>query len=137
MHNLHPPPRRRPAAVKNRIASIALHVPRYQIKTVSRLAKDAKVAKSAVSRLMRGEGEPSYMLVSRIADAISKEIGMPLDHREIAVPADAEYPTTCPCRLFGCTCLPDWAYDRDGNLRWQFWDVRPGEWTLDRSELNS
>jgi len=124
-----------PTPVRNRLRSILWHVPRYQVQTTSRLASDAGVAKSAISRLLRGVGQPNYILMVKVAEAIGREIGRPFPLREIAVAEGSEYPTPFPCSLFGCRCLPPWAYDGDGALRPQFTNLVPGEWSSDAHEL--
>jgi transcriptional regulator with XRE-family HTH domain len=106
------------------------HVPRYSFRGVSRLARDAGVAKSAVSRLLRGKGQPSYLVVLRIADALSRAMGRPVDLRELAVDEGSHFPTAYPCDLFGCRCLPEWAFDGSGALKEEFRGVVPGKWTL-------
>lgn len=106
-----------------------LHLPRYQTRGLSRLARDAGASKSAASRLLRGVGHPDYLLLYRVAEALSREAGFAIDPREVAVPDGCEYPTPRPCALFGCRCLPPWAYEGGGSLRPEFRGVRPGEWT--------
>lgn len=119
----------RPVPIRNRMRSLMLHVPRYQAKGLSRLAADAGVSKSAVSRLLRGVGQPDYLVLYRVAEAISREAGFRIDLREVAVPEGADYPTPHPCALFGCRCLPPWAFGAGGELLPRFRGVRPGEWT--------
>jgi hypothetical protein len=108
-----------------------LHVRRYQSRGLSRLAYDAGVSKSAVSRLLAGVGQPDFLVLYRVTEALSREAGFAIDLREVAVPEGCEYPTANPCALFGCRCLPPWAYGGDGSLRSGFQGVRPGEWTDD------
>lgn len=124
------PSRGRPDAVDNRIVALMAHVPRYSFRGVSRLSRDAGVAKSAVSRLLRGKGQPSYLVVLRVGDALSRAMGRTVDLRELAVAAGCGFPTAYPCDLFGCRCLPEWAFDASGALKKEFRGVPPGKWTL-------
>lgn len=112
-----------------------LHVPRFQHKGVSRLAADAGLSKWAVWRLMRASGHHDYAVLLRVADAIGRAAGRTFDLREIAVEVGCDYPTRHVCALFGCRCLPPWAYGPDGILLPAFEGVAPGEWTADSSEL--
>lgn len=121
--------------VRTRLASVLIHVSRYQRSGVSRLAQDAGLSKWAVWRLMRGAGHHDYAVLLRVADAIGREIGRPLDLREIAVEVGSDYPTSYVCQIFGCRCLPPWAYGADGDLLPAFKGVKPGEWTADASEI--
>lgn len=125
------PHRNGPARVRNRLDAILWHVARYQFRGTSRLAQDAGVAKSAVSRLRRGQGHPDYILLYRVAEAIGRQIGRPLDLREIAVEHGREFPTPFVCSIFGCRCLPSWAYHEDGSLDARYSHLVPGRWTCD------
>jgi transcriptional regulator with XRE-family HTH domain len=121
----------RAASIHNRIAAILIHCPRYAFMGLTRLATDAGVSKGAVSRLIRGERRPSYVLVTRVVAAIERELGRPLDLREV-VREDENYPTASPCALAGCPgCLPNWAYDESDGLRPEFEGVPPGGWSQD------
>ncbi len=59
------------------------HTTRYAFKGEGRLASDAGVSKSAVSRLVNGLSSPSFAVVSAIAHALEKRLGRPLDPREL------------------------------------------------------
>ena len=78
---------------------------------------------------MRGEGQPTYSVLYRVGEAISREIGRPLDLREIAVEAGSEFPTRYPCEIFACRCMPPSVYAADGTLRPGFRHLVPGKWT--------
>lgn len=115
--------------IRNRIASVMEHVPRYGFKGAARLALDAGVSRSALSRVLREHAEPSYALLARVASAIERQIGRPLDLRELAA-EDGEYPTASVCALLGCPgCLPRAAYTEEDELREEYRGVLPGQWS--------
>jgi transcriptional regulator with XRE-family HTH domain len=119
----------RPARVHNRVVSLMVHTDRYAFKGMSRLALDAGISKSALSRFIRGERRPSYLLVTRVVGALERELGRTIDPREV-VTEEARYPTEFPCAVAGCSgCLPDWAYTEGDELKPEYRAVRPGSWT--------
>ena len=85
----------------NRVAQLMAHTTRYAFKSETRLARDAGVSKSAVSRLVQGHTSPSFALVTAITRALEKALGVPLDPREV-VSTDGTYPTPSVCDLVGC-----------------------------------
>lgn len=85
----------------NRVAQLMAHTTRYAFKSETRLARDAGVSKSAVSRLVQGHTSPSFALVTAITRALEKALGVPLDPREV-VSTDGTYPTSSVCDLVGC-----------------------------------
>jgi len=116
--------------VHNRIDDVLSHVPRYAFKGRSRLATDAGVSKSAVTRLLNGQSVPSVIVVFRLAKALERRMSTSLDPREI-VSLDGDYPTPSTCKLMGCRgCLPCDAYDEDNNLKPEYTGVRPGQWSV-------
>jgi transcriptional regulator with XRE-family HTH domain len=118
------------APVQNRLLGIMLHTTRYAFKGESRLATDAGVSKSAVSRLINGHCTPSYPLVAALTLALERQLGQPLDPREV-VSLDGSYPTASVCQLCGCKgCLPDAAYDEFDQVRPQYRHLQPGQWVL-------
>lgn len=127
-------PNGRRTVPRNRIAAVMEHTTQYAIEGRARLARDAGVSKSAVSRLVKGECVPSSTLLMAVTQALEAALGRTLDPREI-VSQDGNYPTPNVCDLCGCPgCLPDRAYDEDGSLRPQWEGVEPGQWSL-RKEL--
>lgn len=115
----------------NRIRALMQHVPRYSFKGFSRLAADAGISKSAVSRVVRCKACPSYALVVRIVGALERQLGRKLDLRDV-VRIDGSYPTPFTCDVVGCNgCLPEWAYNEHGRLKPEYAAVRPGEWVGD------
>jgi transcriptional regulator with XRE-family HTH domain len=118
----------------NRIAAVMLHATRYAFRSRSRLARDCGLSKSAVSRLLRGDSSPSYVVVARVADALERALGVPIDPREL-VSETGEYPTTFVCSLVGCRgCLPDQVFHPEGEKRKEFQMVQAGFWTGDIAE---
>ena len=85
----------------NRVIELMAHTTRYAFKSETRLARDAGVSKSAVSRLVQGHTSPSFALVTALTRALEKALGLPLDPREV-VSTDGTYPTPSVCDLVGC-----------------------------------
>ncbi len=129
-------PRRRPAAVSNRVVALMIHTSRYSCFGLSRLSADTGIAKSAISRLLRGDPQPSYMVLFKVAEALSREIGFPIDLRELAVVDGHDYPTKYPCDLFGCRCIPPWGYDENGDRKPAYKDMASGTWTFTASPFD-
>jgi transcriptional regulator with XRE-family HTH domain len=126
-----------PTHLHSRLAAIMEHVPRYAFMGATRLARDAGVSKSAVSRLMRGETSPSFTVMARIASALERATGLRLDPREIASES-GEWGVPFVCDLMGCRgCLPSAAYDESERLRPEYRDARPGRWSGDAFEFEA
>jgi hypothetical protein len=123
------PHRRRPAAVKQRLRSHLIHIPRYSNRGVRRLAHDSGVAESTLSYLLRELGHPEYSVIHRLHVALSNAAERCIAMDEIAVPSHLPFPTACPCALYACSCLPPWAYSPKGALTEPWKDVAPGTWT--------
>lgn len=127
------PAQRHPKArlLFNRVNAVAIHAPWYGFRMQSRLARDAGVSESAVSRLVRGRSTPSLTVALRVTGALARRLGKPLDVFEV-FSLDGNYPTRSICDLCGCPdCLPPQAYDDEENLRPEFMGVAAGEWALD------
>ena len=132
------PPQELPSGVpvNNRLSALMAHTLWYAFEPQARLAKDAGVSRSTISRLMTGKINPSFRLVQAITTALSKrlddarEVPMttPLDPREV-FSADGCYPTPSVCQLAGCPgCLPEEAYDRHNNRKEKYRNAQPGDW---------
>ena len=120
------------APVSNRIRTLMMHAPRYSFQGQARLASDAGVSRSTISRLLGGRINPSFRLAQAVTSALEKSLKRPLDPREILSP-DGTYPTPSGCELAGCRgCMPEEAYDKEGRLRPEYRDLRPGDWSLSR-----
>lgn len=116
--------------VHNRIAALMAHTTRYAFKGDSRLALDAGVSKSAVSRLLNGQSSPSFALVSTLTKALSKRLGRILDPHEM-ISLDGTYPTPLVCHLCGCKgCLPSEAYDEENRIKPEWKGIQPGQWSV-------
>lgn len=114
--------------VHNRILALMAHTTRYAFQGETRLANDAGVSKSAVSRLLTGQSSPSFALVVALTKALEKRLGRPLDPRDL-ISLDGSYPTATACELAGCRgCLPSEAYDEQNRLKLEYKDVKPGQW---------
>lgn len=114
----------------NRIHAVIEHIPWYGFRTQVRLAQDSGVSEAAISRLLRGESQPSLVVALQVAQAVEKRLGRRLDVREL-FSLDGQFPTAFPCQLAGCpNCLPDLFYDEADALRRECRDVRPGQWSL-------
>lgn len=99
--------------------------PRYSFMGATRLARDAGVSKSAVSRLMRGETTPSFTVAVRSASALERSTGLAIDPREI-VSESGEWGVPFVCDLMGCKgCLASWMYDGEERVRPEFAHVLP------------
>lgn len=114
--------------VQNRILAVITHLPRYGFCPQARLAEDAHVSPSTISRFLAGECNPSFALVAAIALALERQMGHRIDTREL-VSLDGTYPTPSVCDLCGCRgCFPPNAFDAEGNLRSEYHHLRPGDW---------
>jgi transcriptional regulator with XRE-family HTH domain len=108
------------------------HTKRYAFKGVPRLAKDAGIHRTTLSRVMHGKINPSMRVVSRIATALEKEVGKKIDPREIYA-ENGDFPTRYTCDLVGCRgCFPDAATDEFGDIKSAYRDVRLGQWVTSR-----
>ena len=116
----------------NRIADVLAHLDRYAFRGVTRLAADARVSSSSVSRVIAGKMNPSFLMIARLTAALERAMGRHLDPREI-FSESGEFPTRSCCELVGCRgCLPELARDEWGELKPAFRGVRPGTWVTSR-----
>lgn len=127
-----PPHKQALGPVINRFADLMIHSERYAFKGVSRLARDARVSPSSVSRLINGKLNPSFVFVARLTAAIEKQLGFRIDPRDLIAERGA-FLTQFACDLAGCQgCLPDKALTEDGDLMPAFKNVEPGRWVTSR-----
>jgi transcriptional regulator with XRE-family HTH domain len=118
-----------PTNSTNRVREILWHIPWYGFKTQARLAQDSGISPAAVSRLLRGESQPSLAVAMRLTRALSRRLGRPLDVSEV-FSLDGSYPTPSVCHLTGCrNCLPPTFYDDQEEIRPDFRDIKAGEWS--------
>jgi transcriptional regulator with XRE-family HTH domain len=119
---------------ENRIKAVMDHTTRYAFEGQSKLAADAGVARSTISRLLSGQSAPSSQLLLRVTRALEVATGRPLDPRDL-VSFDGTYPTSYVCELVGCKgCLPDAAFDQNDNLKTEWKGVEPGRWSTRKEE---
>lgn len=101
----------------NRIAAVMEHITHYYFQGQARLAADAGVSRSALSRLIAGKTAPSFAVAVAVTAALEKRLGRTLDPREL-VSFDGRFPTASVCALCGCKgCMPYAAYDDDDRVR--------------------
>jgi hypothetical protein len=109
-----------PPSFHNRIAAVMEHVSFYSFQGQARLAADAGVSRSAVSRLLAGKAAPSFSVTVAVTAALERRVGRRFDPREL-VSFDGTYPTASVCELCGCRgCLPEVAYDAEARLKPEF-----------------
>lgn len=114
----------------NRLRAVLVHCPRYMFEGQARLAADVGVARSTISRLVAGKTNPSIRVVQAVQAALEQEVGRSLPLPELFSP-DGSYPTRSACRLCGCDgCMPEEAYDKDGNRREEYQHMEPGDWSV-------
>lgn len=119
-----------------RIRDVMLHINWYSFRPQARLARDSGVSAAVISRLIRGQSQPSLAVALRITRALSHRLGKPLDVFEV-FSLDGTYPTASVCRLTGChNCLPPEAYDAQENLRPEFNRIAAGQWSFSPSAQN-
>lgn len=128
----HPPPTQAFGPVINRVADLMIHTTRYAFHGVSRLAADANVSPSSVSRLINGKMNPSFAMVARITTALEQTLGYRIDPRDLVAEL-GRFLTPHTCDLAGCRgCLPENATDEFGDLKPAFDGVKPGRWVTSR-----
>ena len=122
-----------PSPVYTQLAAVMQHIPEYQFRGLSRLARDAGLGKATVSRLLAGKHEPSYTTVIRLTEAIERRLGHPVDPRDL-VREDLSFPHSA-CELCGCRgCIPAEAYDADEEVVPEFRGVKSGTWNAELVE---
>lgn len=116
----------------NRLADLMAHLDRYAFNGVTRLAKDARVSASSVSRLINGKMNPSFVMIARITAALEKQLGRKIDPREL-IAETGKFCTRFVCDLMGCDgCLPDNAVDEFGQVKGSFAGISPGTWVTSK-----
>lgn len=127
------PPTQPLGASINRIGDVLAHTPFYQFKGTSRIAADARLDSSTVSRLIHGKINPSFILVARITAALEQRLGFKIDPRDL-VAENGEFITSYVCDLVDTCrgCLPENALDEFGDRKAAFINVQPGRWVTSR-----
>lgn len=120
-------------SVQNRVEVLLVHIPKLSIRGQARLAAEVGVSRSTISRLVNGHINPSYRLARGVTTALERLLGFPLDMRDV-FSTDGTYLTPSGCGLCRCVggCMPDRAYDPEGNLRPEWQGQRPGDWSMTR-----
>ena len=116
----------------NRFADLMVHTDGYSFKGVTRLAKEARVSASSVSRLINGKMNPSFLMVARLTAALERALGFPIDPRDL-VAESGSFLTRHTCELARCRgCLPNNALDEFGDTKPAFSGIQPGTWVTSR-----
>lgn len=119
----------------NRFTDVMEHSDRFAFHGVTRLAFNARVAPSSVSRILRGEQNPTYLMVVRLTEALEKELGFRIDPRDL-IAEEGQFLTRFACDLCGCSgCLPRAAYDEFQRVKPEYQDIKPGAWVTSRYPL--
>lgn len=106
------------------------HINYLSFEGQARLAREAGVSQSALSRLIRGESSPSFAYVLAILRVFEKHLGKRIDPRDL-LNMDGNYPTPSVCDLCNCRgCLPEQFYDAHEKIKEEYKGVKPGEWSL-------
>lgn len=123
--------RSKPAQIyTNRVGVVAAHIPRYMVRGQARLATDAGVARSTISRMVRGLSSPTARVAHAVQRALEQHHGFALPFEEI-FSLTGSYPTAWGCQLCQCRgCLPQAAYGPDDRLLPEYEGQKPGEWSL-------
>jgi len=126
------PPKQAFGPTINRIADVMAHTNRFAFCGVARLAKDARVSASSVSRLINGKMNPSFAMVARVTSALEAAVGYRIDPRDLVAEL-GRFLTTNTCDLMGCQgCLPENATDEFGDIKPAFAKIKPGRWVTSR-----
>lgn len=128
----HPPPPQAFGPAVNRFADVMAHSNQLAFKGVSRLARAAGVSPSALSRLINGKSNPSFLMVARLTTALEEALGFPIDPRDLVAENGGFAHRFC-CDLARCRgCLPENALDEFGDVKQAFYGVEPGRWVASR-----
>lgn len=116
----------------SRLADVLAHTKRYSFKAPSRLSQDAGIHVASIFRVLKGGGNPSFLTVTRITEAIERELGFRIDPRDL-IAEGGRFPTPYCCDVTGSKpSLPDVAFDEFGDLKAAFAGIEPGKWVSSR-----
>lgn len=116
----------------NRIADVMAHCQKFQFRGAARLAADAGVSPSTVTRLLHGEINPSHLLMARITTALEAQLGRRIDPRDLVAESGA-FLTQFVCNVVGCSgCLPDAATNSMQEVSKDFVGVKAGQWVTSK-----
>jgi transcriptional regulator with XRE-family HTH domain len=115
----------------NRLRAIIQHIDTFYFQGITKLAHEAGVSHSAISRICSGKSGASYPVVCAIADVLEKHLGKRIDPREI-VSFNGTYPTQSVCELCNCKgCLPREAWDEvTDEVKPEYKGIKTGAWSL-------
>ena len=118
--------------VINRFGDVMAHTTRYAFNGIERLAKDARIHPSTLSKIIGHRMAPSFAIVQLLTDALERELGFRIDPREV-IALEGGFLTPHVCDLVRCNgCLPECAHDEMGDLKARFAGVLPGTWVSSR-----
>jgi transcriptional regulator with XRE-family HTH domain len=127
-----PPTQQVYGPVINRISDLMIHSNRYAFKGVTRLAKDAGVSPSSVSRIINGKMNPSFWMIDKLTSALERALGFEINPRDLAATMGG-FKTLYVCDVVHCDgCLPPSALDEYGNLTPAWEGVLPGTWVTSK-----
>ena len=115
----------------NRLRAIIQHIDPFFFQGITKLAHEAGVSHSAISRICSGKSGASYPVICAITEVLERHLGKRIDPREI-VSFNGTYPTPSVCELCNCKgCLPHeyWNEEKD-EVRPEFSNVKGGAWAL-------
>ncbi|MBS1706731.1 MAG: hypothetical protein JST40_12740 [Armatimonadetes bacterium] len=128
----HPPSNQAFGPTISRVSDVMAHIQRYAFRGVSKLANDAGVSMSSLSRLNNHKTNPSFVTVARITTAIEKQLGFHIDPRDL-VSENGQFLTRYACDLVRCPgCLPENALDEFGQRTPAYSRIKSGQWVTSR-----
>ena len=115
----------------NRLRAIIQHIDAYYFQGITKLAHEAGVSHSAISRICSGKSGASYPVICAVTEILEKHLGKRIDPREI-VSFNGKYPTPSVCTLCNCKgCLPhEYWNEEEDKVKPEFRDARAGAWAL-------
>lgn len=115
---------------KNRFLAAIIHIPWYNGRAGVALSRDTGIPTKDLRKILRGQKEPSFQAVVRIARALNGRSKVSLPLEELIVDAEDAFPTEFICELFNCGCTPEWFVDANGKLLPRYEGIPPGKWTF-------
>ena len=115
----------------NRLRAIIQHIPAFYFQPITKLAREAGVSHSAISRICSGKSGASYPVVCAVTEVLEQRFGKRIDPREI-VSFDGTYPTSSVCELCNCKgCTPHAFWDEKiDEVKPQYRAVDTRAWSL-------
>jgi transcriptional regulator with XRE-family HTH domain len=95
----------RRTAMVSRLRDIMWHTTRYSIDGRARLITDTGVSRTEIRRLLSGDCNPSFRVVTAVAAALEKDLGVRIDGRDI-LSFSGDFPSTV-CVLVRCRGCPE------------------------------